>query len=262
MNTSFELCLFTVDPFVVVEASSAGIDTIVVDWEYQGKHRRQQHADTEINQHTLDDLRAVRAATRGRVMCRINGFGRSTADEVEAACDAGADELLLPMVRTAREVEAVLELVRGRAGLGILIETEDAVAIASRLCRFPISRVFVGLNDLAIDRGRQSLFEALADGTVERVRDACAKPLGFGGLTDPDLGAPIPCRLLIAEMARLSCGFAFLRRSFLRDVPPSAFPEAIAAIRDALWRAAERTPAEVIGDRAALVEHIGALLPA
>ena len=78
--------------------------------------------------------------------------------------------------------------------------------------------MYLGLNDLAIERGTRNIFAAVADGMVERVREAFRAPFGFAGLTLPDAGFPIPCRLLIGEMARLGCQFSFLRRSFHRDI--------------------------------------------
>ena len=78
----------------------------------------------------------MRAATQARILCRIEGFGPTTEDDVEAAANGGADEVLLPMVRGPREVEAVLEQVRGRMGVGILVETVDACGRSkiSRAC--------------------------------------------------------------------------------------------------------------------------------
>ena len=196
----------------------AGVSGIIVDWERAGKRERQARADTEINTHTLDDLRRVRQATDGLVLCRINHPHAGSPSEIESAIAAGADELLVPMVRTAADVEFVLDRVRNRCRVGILIETNEAVALARELCALPLSRVYVGLNDLAIDRGASSIFQAVADKTVERVRAACSVPFGWGGLTLPEAGTPIPCRLLIGEMARLDTSFSFLRRSFHRDV--------------------------------------------
>jgi hypothetical protein len=252
MGNAFELYLFAVDPELIAHADRAGVDGFVVDWETEGKSHRQRHADTGISQHTSEDLRRVRAATRKPVICRLNQFGPTTGRELETACDGGADEVLLPMVRSVREVSDALEQVNGRIRLGILVETAAAVSIADHLAELPLSRVFLGLNDLAIDRATP-LFEAVADGTVERVRSAFGqRPFGFGGLTHPDYGSPIPCRLLLSEMIRLHCQYSFLRRSFLRDVPEASFPEAIAAIRSATAAAYDRTPIMVQTDRDAL----------
>lgn len=157
------------------------------------------------------------------------------------------------MVRTTTEVERVLDWVAGRAGVGILVETCAAVAIAEQLARLPLSRVYVGLNDLAIDRGQKNIFAALADGTVEHLRKVFQVPFGFGGLTLPHRGYPVPCRLLIAEMARLGTNFSFLRRSFKRDVGEGDLAAAVAHIRSALEQARRRWPEEIAEDHRALL---------
>jgi hypothetical protein len=215
---SMELFLFTVDPVLAAAATRAGVAGVVVDWERAGKHRRQAGADTQINADTPDDLARVRRAVDARVLCRINAFGPSTAGEIAEAVRAGADEVLVPMVRTRAEVEHVLELARGRVGVGILVETVDAADHPEQFADLPVTRAYIGLNDLAIERGSRSIFRAIVDGTVDDVASAVRVPLGFGGLTDPDRGDPVPCRLLVAALARAGASFTFLRRSFLRDL--------------------------------------------
>ena len=54
---------------MVESAVAADVDGIIVDWETQEKKERQNGSDTEINRHTLDDLRAVRMATKGPSAC-------------------------------------------------------------------------------------------------------------------------------------------------------------------------------------------------
>lgn len=213
-----DLFLFTVDPAWGADVVAAGAAGIVVDWERRGKHRRQLGEDTQINGDTPADLSRVRAATAGRLICRINGFGPWTPAEVDDAVARGADELLLPMVRTPEEVDRTLDLVGGRCGLGILVETQDGVARAAELARRPLSRVYVGLNDLRIDRGAQQLFTPLVDGTVAAVRACVPGRFGVAGLTLPDGGAPVPAWLLAAELVRLGADFTFLRRSFTADM--------------------------------------------
>jgi hypothetical protein len=212
--TDFALFLFSTDVDLIRAAVEGGAAGAVVDWEYIGKAERQAGFDTQINHDTLEDLRRVRACTAARVLCRINAFGPWTQKEIEAAVQAGADEILLPMVRSVEEVERVLEWAKGRCGVGILIETREAVAICERLAQLPLTRAYLGLHDLAIERRTPNPFRAIPDGIVGRVRSAFPIPFGFAGLTLPDRGFPIPCRLLIAEMARLGCSFSFLRRSF------------------------------------------------
>ncbi len=258
----FELLLFATDADLIRRAVGAGVDGIVVDWENRGKEDRQQGADTQINYQTVEDLRRVRAATEALVICRIDGFGASTGVEVEAAVDAGADEILLPMVRSVTEVEKVQRAVADRCSLGILVETEEAIRAATELGRLPLSRVYVGLNDLAIQRQTQNLFTAVADGTVETVRREFPMRFGFAGLTLPDRGFPIPCRLLIGEMARLRSGFGLLRRSFLADTDGQNLADAVAQIRNALAAAERRAPEQVDRDRSDLPAAITAWAPA
>ncbi|MGY1781792.1 aldolase/citrate lyase family protein [Geodermatophilus sp. SYSU D01036] len=213
-----DLFLFTVDAAWGRDVVAAGAAGIVVDWERRGKHRRQAGEGTQINADTLADLVRMRAATDGRLLCRINAAGPWTAREVADAVAAGADEVLLPMVRTAEEVDRALDLVAGRCGLGILVETQDAVDRVAELARRPLSRIYVGLNDLRIDRRSRELFRPLVDGTVEAVRGAVGVPFGVGGLTLPGGGFPVPGVLLAAELVRLRTDFTFLRRSFTADM--------------------------------------------
>jgi hypothetical protein len=98
------------------------------------------------------------------------------------------------------------------------VETIEAVQLAEELGRLPVTRVYVGLNDLAIARGSRHIFTAIADGTIDRLRPHFSAPFGFGGLTIVGAGFPVPCRVLMAEMARLQCTFTFLRRSFIADI--------------------------------------------
>ena len=73
--TRVDLFLFTVDPVWGADVVAAGAAGIVVDWERRGKSRRQLGEGTQINSDTPADLSRVRAATDGRLLCRINGFG-------------------------------------------------------------------------------------------------------------------------------------------------------------------------------------------
>ena len=248
MSQRFALILFSTDPKFIGEAAAAGVDGIIVDWENREKPARQKGRDTEINYDTPDDLAKARAATEIPVICRINPPGDRTAEEVETAIEKGADEILLPMVRTRGEVETVLKRADGRCAVGILIETRDAVRAAQELAHLPLSRVYVGLNDLAIDKGRSNIFESVADGTVERVRRYFELPFGFGGATLPDRGRPIPCRLLLSEMARLQCSFTFLRRSFHTDIRGRDLAIEVPRIHRAIAEAFERTPEKVAED--------------
>lgn len=256
--SAFELFLFSTDAETVSRYTRAGVDGFIVDWESKGKETRQAGAGTEINEDTPEDLRRVRAATSARLFCRLNQPGPWTPGEIDEAIGGGADEVLLPMVRSPGEVLDAIRVARGRCGVGILVETVDAVCCAPDLARLPISRAYVGLNDLSIERKSRSIFEPLTDGLVDGLRPLFTVPFGLAGLTLPECGRPIPCRLLIGEMSRRSCGFTFLRRSWRRDMagrdPRSEVPRLKAAIELAGRRSAE----EIARDRAELVEAVTA----
>jgi HpcH/HpaI aldolase/citrate lyase family len=233
---------------------------VVVDWERRGKRRRQAGCDTQINADTPDDLAAVRAATRGRVVCRVNGWGPWTPAEIDLAVDLGADEVLLPMVRRPEEVDAAAERVAGRCGLGILVETEDAVRRAGELLQRPLARVYVGMNDLMIDRGSGPLFAALVDGTVDRVAALAAAagiPFGVAGLTVPEGGLPVPCHLLAGELSRLAVSFTFLRRSFHADTAGRDLDVEVGRILAMVDDLARRDADQVADDRVKLEAAIG-----
>ncbi|MGY1722812.1 aldolase/citrate lyase family protein [Blastococcus sp. SYSU DS0533] len=254
-----DLFLFTVDPQWGRDVVAAGAAGIVIDWERRGKLRRQAGEGTQVNEDTPEDLTRVRAATSGRVLCRVNGFGPWTADEVTDAIARGADELLLPMVRSTEEVDRTLDLVAGRCGLGILVETQEAVDRAAELAQRPLSRIYVGLNDLRIDRRSTSLFAPLVDGTVDAVRAQVAVPFGVGGLTLPGRGFPVPGDLLAAELVRIGTGFTFLRRSFTADMagrdPFVEVPLLLRALDELRRAGAERATAS----RRAFVDAVTAM---
>lgn len=242
----------------------ASVAAVVVDWERKRKAERQAAAmaaigtDTQIGTDTADDLARVAGHVRVPVVCRLNAPGPHSATEVDLAARLGANEVLVPMVRRVADVEEILRHARDRVGVGVMIETEDAVARAASIGRLPIARAYVGLMDLALDRGSRSIFTAVVDGTVERVRSQVDVPFGFGGLTVPGGGHPVPTLLLLAEMARLDCAFTFLRRSFLADTHVRDRAEALRRIHAAAARAGRRSPAEVEDDRRRLVAVVEA----
>jgi hypothetical protein len=260
---SLDFLLFTVDLEMAQAARAAGIDGLVVDWEWRGKLERQNGADTEINRDTPEQLGRLSTLESMRRCCRVNAFGEWTRDEVEAAIENGATDLLLPMVRAPDPVERFLRHIDGRARAGILVETVEACERAEDLARLPLDLVYLGLNDLAIQRGHPCIFLPLVDGTAERLRDVFGGvPLGFAGLTVVDGGRPVPCQYLLQEMARLECDFAFMRRSFRRDIVGRDMPGEIARLRAAWREVRQRDRATVESDHRKLERTLRELFPA
>jgi hypothetical protein len=263
--------LFTTAPDIIDQLTSVVDPTkrpsaVVVDWEHRGKADRQSAADTRIGTDTQlghdrpEDLARVASQLDVPVVCRIDAPSHETPDQIDLAVRLGADEVLLPMVQTADEVERALSHAAGRVGIGVMVETAAAVEHITELAELPLTRIYIGLVDLALDRGTPSIFTALVDGTADHVaKHVDAVPLGAGGLTLPGGGDPIPVRLLAGELVRLGCAFSFLRRSFLRDLGALPPGEGIARVRSMTAELAIRTPAEVEADRYALVDAVARL---
>lgn len=254
------LVLFSHDPAYARAAVEAGVHAILVDWEFRSKERRQAGFDTEINQGTPTDLAAIRAATRGRIICRINNDAATRRDELRLACELGADEVLLPMVHSLAEVYDCLDVLPADRQLSILAETEESLWMARDFSGMKLGRVYLGLNDLLIQRGRGHLFHPLIDGTMDRFRADYRGPLSVAGVTLPDNGHPIPCRLLMAELARLGCDYGVCRRSFRRDIPLEKLSTGVAAI-NAEWEVLQRrTELQRETDRQAFQALVGKIV--
>jgi len=231
----------------------AGVNGLIVDLESHGKRARQVGYDTEINAHGVQDVREIKQALGCYVLCRVNQHGPDLAGEIDRAIDHGADEIIVPMIRTLQEAEAVVGQVNGRCEIMLMIETVEAAGIVQQLSALPIRQCYVGLNDLMISRGSPCIFQPLADGLLDTVRAGCGGlRFGFGGLTLVGCGWPLPVEYLINEMARLGCAFSFLRRSFFRDSVGRCLETEIAKIREQILAAKLRKEACVQADKAAL----------
>lgn len=231
---------------------------VVVDWERRDKERRQAHARVAVGlvpSLSHDDHAALARVRRHLpdvpVICRIDG--PDDLDGVDVAIAGGATEVLLPMVRHEDEVDRVLDWVGGRIQVGVMVETDDAVGRVDELFERPLSRAYLGLVDLALDRGTTSIFAAFSDGVVDHVASRAAghTAFGVGGLTLPGHGDPVPVELLAGEILRVGSQFAFLRRSFLQHLASRPPGEGIRAVRAMLAGLARRAPAEVERDRVA-----------
>lgn len=261
MSGGLDLILFAGDDELVRRSLDGGVTAVIADWENRGKAERQADADTEINAHGPAELEALVRLAVPRRFCRVNALSDDSVAEIDRALAAGATDLLLPMARGADDAAHFLEIVGGRARAGILVETAGALGEAEAIALLPLDRIYIGFNDLAIDRGTPHLFTPLADGALDALAGSfAAHRFGFGGVTVVDGGAPIPCRLLMGEMARTGATFSFLRRAFRRDVKGRDVAAELARIA-ALWeRLLARSPDEVDRDRAELLGTLAPLL--
>lgn len=221
---SLKLMYITNDPNVARIAEWSGVDRIFVDMEYIGKADRQGGMNTVQCRHTIDDIRAVKNVLKtAKIMARCNPIHEATEkytsskEEIDAAIEAGADILMLPYFKTAREVKEFIRLVNGRVRTLPLVETPEAVACIDEILEIDgIDEIFIGLNDLSLGYGKKFMFQPLADGTVERLCNKFKEkgiPYGFGGIAALGKGA-LPAERVIAEHYRLGSTCAILSRSF------------------------------------------------
>lgn len=224
------LIMITERASVARHAIDSGVDRIMIDMETHGKVARQGHLSTVINSHTFGDLHAVRTAVPdAEVMVRLNPWHRETAREVELAVSHGADLLMLPMVRSAHEVERLSEVVNGRLPICPLIETVSASIEAARIAQVHgVTELHIGLNDLHLDLRRSFMFEPVAEGLVESIASSIRHlniPYGFGGVARVGFGA-VPVDLVLAEHARIGSTAAILSRSFHHNATtPEELPD-------------------------------------
>ena len=244
-----KLMYITNRPVVADIAQEAGVNRIWVDMEYIGKEARQAGMNTVKSHHTIEDVVALRPlVSKSGLMVRVNPIHEATRnwcdsrEEIENTVRAGADSIMLPMFKTAEEVERFVEYVDGRAVVQILLETKEACDSLDRILDVQgIDEVHIGLNDLHLAYGMRFMFQLLSDGTVERL---CARirekglPYGFGGIARLGYGL-LPAEYIIAEHYRLGSSAAILSRSFCDangmedpETVRSLFREEVANIRN------------------------------
>lgn len=215
---SLKLMYITNDSTVAKIAEKAGVDRIFIDLEILGKEERQKNRNTVISRHCIEDIGKVKEVLeKAKLLVRINPIHPNSAGEINDVISHGADIVMLPMFRTAEEVEFFLHCVGGRAKTSLLLETGEAVANMDQILSLKgIDEVHIGLNDLHIAYHMKFMFELLADGTVERICNKCKEkgiPYGFGGVARLGEGE-LPAEHILAEHYRLGSGIVILSRSF------------------------------------------------
>lgn len=212
------LLYITREPAVAEVLQHCGVDWVFVDLETLGKAERQAGRNTVKSDHTVEDVRTVRAVLgRAQLLVRINPWGAHSQTEIDAVVAAGADIVMLPFFTTAAEVRAFVEAIDGRARCCLLLETPEACAVLDDVLAVPgIDHVHIGLNDLHMALGQRFMFEPLVDGTVDRIAEACHRhgvPFGFGGCARIGSLVP-PAEDILAEHYRLGSSSVILSRSF------------------------------------------------
>ena len=256
----FTLTLFTNDPVLARAADEARVDRIGPDLESLGKRERQEHLDTRMSDHSLEDVAAVRAVLRNaKAFVRVNPLNPGSRMEVESLLEAGVQVLMLPMLRSAPEVATFVDMVGGRARVVLLLETAAAGLRLRDIVRVPgVDEIHFGLNDLRLSLGVASHFEVLASDWMEllcRTVGEAGIPYGIAAVAQSgDAHLPVPSDLAYAQYARLGSQGALLARCFFKE--GMDLQEEVRRIRERMDHFRELESPALAGWREALIEHL------
>lgn len=213
-----KLMYITNDKEVAKIAENEGVDRIWIDLEVNGKEERQKNMDTVKSKHSINDVGKIKnVLTKADLIVRVNPIYEGSKEEIDSVINQGADIVMLPFFKTAKEVQTFIKLVNKRAKVCLLCETPEAVENLDEILEIPgIDEIHIGLNDLHLGYHKDFMFELLTDGTVEKI---CKKikekgiPYGFGGIARVGTGT-LPAEHIIIEHYRLGSQIAILSRSF------------------------------------------------
>jgi 2-keto-3-deoxy-L-rhamnonate aldolase RhmA len=213
-----KLMFITSNPDIAREAQLAGIDRIFVDLEIMGKEERQGHLNTVISYHRMDDVTEIRkVVSHSELLVRVNPIYQGSNIEIDEVISRGADVVMLPMFKTAQEVEYFVKCVGGRAKTCLLLETSQALVRIDQILEVKgIDEVHIGLNDLHLSMNLDFMFEPLSSGIVEYVcKKIKAKGVrfGFGGVANIGNGM-LPAEFILAEHYRIGSEMVILSRTF------------------------------------------------
>ena len=221
LGDDFVLTLFTNDIALAKRADEAGIDRVGLDLESIGKKERQNPQESWISDHKISQLPEIGGAIRNaKLFARTNPIHKGSNSEIDILIESGAQVLMLPMFRTAQEVDSFVEMVRGRAEVSLLLETKGAAANVEDIVKVAgIDEIHVGLNDLHLEMGMKNHFQILVSPLIEHLSNcvrSAGLPFGFGGIGRAnDTSLLVPSSLVYAQYPRLKADRALVSRVFL-----------------------------------------------
>jgi hypothetical protein len=249
--------IFTRNLRLAKKAEKAGIDSIILDWEYRGKIDRQKSFDLETNMDTPEDVYNISTKVSIPVTVRINPINKHTTSEIKTAISNGARTIMLPMAKSCCEIREFLSIVDGQAKTMVQIETPSLIREMTELTSLNWDYAYIGLNDLMVACKKCSIWESISDGTVERV---CMKlrgrAYGFGGSTLIGGGAPVLGSLILHELIRLGGEVSLLRRTFKRELLDRDIQAEMNALREFVKCSKKRGTQARLHDHETLLKSI------
>lgn len=208
----------------ILAALKNNVARIFIDLEINGKFERQGHLNTHITDHDISDVIKARLLIdsmpdiSSKLLVRINPFHEGTDAEIEAVISAGADYIMLPMIKKIDDVEFVTKKIKGRSRFIPLIETVYSFMNLENIINIEgVDEIYIGLNDLHLEYNLKFMFEPLANGMLDKAAELLSKrgiPFGFGGIARAGEGV-LPGELVLAEHLRLGSSMVILSRTFM-----------------------------------------------
>ena len=148
--------------YVALIAEKYGVDRIWIDLETLGKEERQHNMNTVKSHHTIEDIKRIKPLlTKSEMLVRVNPWNKNSVQEINDVIYAGADIIMLPMWKSASEVNQFLSAVDGRCKTTLLLETKEAVECLDEiLTNGGMDEIHIGLNDLHLSYGMTFMFES------------------------------------------------------------------------------------------------------
>lgn len=201
---------------------SSGVDRIFIDLEVLGKKDRQKNLNTWKSSHQKEDISEMRKNIKKKnILVRLNPWNNNSPFEIDYAIRNGADYLMLPMIKSFKEISTFCQIVNFRVPVIPLIETKESLDILDKVIEIKgIKELFIGLNDLSISSGYKFMFEPLINGTLDQAAYFLNKKKirwGFGGIAKINDGV-LPAKFLLGEHVRLNSTMVILSRTFHQNL--------------------------------------------
>ena len=206
------------DPQKCKIADICNVSTIMIDLEINGKKERQGHLNTRISaSHNISDiLKVSQLIDKSELMVRVNPIGTDSITEISKCIELGCDRIMLPMFKSAKEVEEFLRIVDNKVKINLLFETVESLLCVKDILSIYRGDIHFGLNDLHIQFGYKFIFEVLFNNDFNTAVDYVrvnGVNFGIGGIARVGHGK-IPSEIIYNEYINLGATSTILSRDF------------------------------------------------
>lgn len=222
MKWSLNYIAITNSPEEAIILDQCGIQQIMIDTEILGKVDRQKGKQTIISDHKIEDVIKLKELQLNlEIICRINSFNENIFNEIDQAILAGADFIMIPMIKNIEEYKLIVDHIDKRMKIIPLIETTYSLFNLKSIIEYSnIKQIHFGLNDLFIDIGYKNLFEILFSEFFSYFINFAVnnvEVVGIGGIGNPKVPLKVDSLLLLSEFLNLKSSSIILSRSFFKN---------------------------------------------